>query len=95
MPSLSPATRAPDPASDQPPAPLALTDAQITTIMALARPLLPDQRTAFLEMVAAKLRELCNGDVGDGVIYRLCRELQREFFDPPLSHAPGMSSKYR
>jgi hypothetical protein len=66
------------------PAPLALSDSEISTIMALARPLPPVQRTAFLEMVAAKLRERCNGDVGDGVIYQLCRDLQRELFSPPL-----------
>jgi hypothetical protein len=57
------------------PAPLALTDAQLTAIMGLARPLLPAQRTAFLEMLAAKL----NGrrEIGDGMLYQLCRELQR------------------
>jgi hypothetical protein len=61
--------------------PLALTDAQISAIMALSRPLSPDQRSRFLEMLAAKLdgrREL-----GDGQLYRLCRELQREYFSPP------------
>jgi hypothetical protein len=57
--------------------------------MQLARPFLPDQRTAFLQMVAAKLRERCNGDVGDGVIYRLCRELQRELLVPPLESHHG------
>jgi hypothetical protein len=35
--------------------PLALTDSQLTTIMQLSRPLLPAQRIAFLEMLAAKL----------------------------------------
>ena len=69
---------------------LALTDDQITTIMALARPLLPAQRTAFLEMVAAKLQGRCNGDgVGDGVVYRTCRELQRELLIPPLESHHG------
>jgi hypothetical protein len=62
--------------------PLALTDAQITTVMQLSRPLLPDQRTTFGELLAAKL----NGrpEIGDGTLYQLCRELQRELFDPPL-----------
>ena len=76
MPTPSPArTRTPEPSPDQ--SPVALTDSQITTIMQLARALLPDQRARFLEMVAAKLARR-SGDVGDGVIYRLCRELQRE-----------------
>ena len=63
------------------PPPLALSDEQITTVMQLARPLPPEQRVQFLEMVAARL----NGkrDVGDGAIYQLCRELQRELFSPP------------
>ena len=51
--------------------PLALTDAQITCIMALARPLLPDQRPAFVELLAARL----NGrrEIGDGQLHQLCR----------------------
>jgi hypothetical protein len=71
--------------------PLALTDAQITTIMRIARPLSPPQRTAFLEMLAAKL----NGqrELGDGEVYRLCRELQRQHFDPPIIDR-GIASKY-
>ena len=69
MPTPSPArTRTPEPSPDQ--SPVALTDSQITTIMQLARALLPDQRARFLEMVAAKLARR-SGDVGDGVIYRL------------------------
>jgi hypothetical protein len=71
--------------------PLALSDAQITTVMQLSRPLLPAQRVAFLEMLATKL----NGqrELGDGAIYRLCRELQREHFDPPqfVSDDSGVS----
>jgi hypothetical protein len=63
------------------PAPLALTDAQIASIMGLERPLLPHQRTAFLEMLATKLNG--QSEIGDGAIYRLCRDLQRELFSPP------------
>jgi hypothetical protein len=73
--------------------PLALSDAQIASIMALARPLSPDQRTAFLEMLAAKL----NGrrELGDGQLYQICRQLQRELFSPPeLSTAPRAVTKY-
>jgi hypothetical protein len=73
--------------------PLALSDEQVTTIMQLARPLSPDQRTAFLELLAAKL----NGqrELGDGALYRLCRETQREFFDPPNLGRMAGTSKYR
>jgi hypothetical protein len=45
-----------------PAAPLALTDAQITTIMQLSRPLLPAQRVVFLE-IAAKLNR--RSEIGD------------------------------
>jgi hypothetical protein len=60
--------------------------------MAIARPLPPDARGAFLERVAARLA----GQVlGDGLVARTCRELQREYLDPPdLSRASG-SNKYR
>ena len=93
MPSPSPSlarTRAPDPASDQPPQPLALTDAQITTIMAFARPLPPDQRRTFVELLPAKL----NGrrEIGDGALYQFCRDLQRELLIPPLETEPGHRS---
>jgi hypothetical protein len=37
-------TRSTDQSPDQPPTPIALSDAQITAVMALARPLSPDQR---------------------------------------------------
>jgi hypothetical protein len=52
--------------------------------MDLVRPLLPHQRTAFLEMLAAEL----NGrreEIGDGRLYQLCRELQRRHFDLPIA----------
>jgi hypothetical protein len=72
--------------------PLALSDAQLTTVMGLARPLLPAQRIAFLEMLASKL----NGqhELGDGAIYRLCRELQRQYFEPPEFATDNGASKY-
>jgi hypothetical protein len=67
--------------------PLKLTDSQITTVMQLSRPLLPDQRVAFVELLTAKL----NGhrEIGDGMLYQLCRELQRELFPPPFEEHYG------
>jgi hypothetical protein len=83
MPSLLAKSRA----SDQSSVPLALTDAQMTTVMQLARPLSPDQRTAFVELLAVNL----NGhrEIGDGALYQVCRDLQRELFSPPLETEPG------
>jgi len=65
-----------------PPALLRLSDAEITTLMALSRPLAPELRTTFMEQLAVRL----NGHAvtGDGLINRLARELQRELFSPPL-----------
>jgi hypothetical protein len=62
-------------------APLAFTDSQLDQIMRLTHPLQPHQRVAFLEKLATRL----NGcrEVGDGMIYRAARELQREYFSPP------------
>ena len=72
-------------------APISLTDDQLTEVFRLASPLRPDQRSAYLEDVAATLSQAPY--LEDGVVYRVCRESQRKFFDPPeLSHDV---SKYR
>jgi hypothetical protein len=73
--------------------PLALSDSQITTVMGLARPLSPDQRSRFLEMLAAKLSGQL--ELGDGAIYRLCRDLQRELFSPPAFDRDNGASRSR
>jgi len=72
---------------------LALSDAEITTIMSACRPLAVEAREQFLLAVAQTLAGL--SEHGDGVVYRVCRELQRQFFDvPDLSRGNG-SAKYR
>ena len=60
--------------------PLALTNSQLDAVMTTAAPLSPDQRGPFLLAVAERLRGV---PIGDGSVARVCRELQREFFDPP------------
>jgi hypothetical protein len=77
-----------------PSSPLRLSDAELDTILAAARPLAVDRRDAFLQSVATALAG-CS-EVGPGVLHRICSEQQRRYFDPPdLSHAPGATSKYR
>ena len=62
--------------------------------MAAARPLDPDLRDPFLRAVAHALQQDCAGEVGPGTVARVCRELQRQFFDAPdLRH--DKQSKYR
>jgi hypothetical protein len=61
--------------------PLALTDSELDTVLAAARPLAVERRDAFLQEVAAVLAGV--GEVGPGVVHRVCAETQRRFFDPP------------
>jgi hypothetical protein len=59
--------------------PLALSDSEITTIMSAARPLQPSDRQDFLEAVATALQ---GRQLGDGVVFATCRELQKRYLMP-------------
>ena len=61
--------------------PLRLTDAELDAVFAAARPLAVNRRDDFLQAVAASLRRC--GEIGPGVVHRICAEVQREHFDPP------------
>ena len=71
------------------PIPLALTDDQLDQIMRCAAPLHPRMRRLFVEHVAYALR---GKTIGDGEVFRACREVVREggMFDPPLETEPHM-----
>jgi hypothetical protein len=72
--------------------PLRLTDNQMNMITAAAEPLQPGDRGPFLERVAT----LLNGhELGDGVISRVARQAQAEFFRPPHLGRTCDVSKYR
>jgi hypothetical protein len=58
-----------------------LSESQRMLILSLARPLQRQQREEFLARLNAELANL--PVVGDGMLYRLAAELQREFLDPP------------
>jgi len=64
------------------PRPLALSDVAIAQVMSACRPLSNTDRSRFIELLAARL----NGkrELGDGEVYRLVRELQREVFAYPV-----------
>jgi hypothetical protein len=64
------------------PTPLALSDSQIATLMAAARPLQPRDRDSFCREVTAVLQT--QPVLGDGVVARVCREVVKRYFDPPL-----------
>ena len=40
-------------------------------------------RDPFLQAVANALLADCSGEIGPGTVARVCREMQRQFFDPP------------
>jgi hypothetical protein len=63
------------------PLPLRLTDSQITSIFAAARPLAVQDRDPFLQEVAGLLQGIA--DPGDGDVARAIRTVQRKHFDPP------------
>jgi hypothetical protein len=66
-------------------APLALTDDEMVVVMDAARPLARERRDAFLRAIATALSRV--PERGPGVLHRLIRATQRQFFDPPdLSH---------
>jgi hypothetical protein len=80
-------------APSSPPRPLALTDEQMSALLAASHPLPPRSRPAFLEACARELAALPM--LGDGAVHRVVMQVQRQYFDPPdLGRANG-SSKYR
>jgi hypothetical protein len=77
-------------------APLALTDDQLEIVLHAAEPLQPRDRAAFAAAVAQVLAG--QAVLGDGIVSRTCRELQRRFMTSPPDvprHAPRWSSRRR
>jgi hypothetical protein len=66
-----------------------LSDSELQAVMDAAAPLEPRMRDAFLRSVA---HALTGREVGPGLVARTCREVQREFFDPPDLSARTMSA---
>ena len=67
---------------------LALTDAQLTAITNVVRPLPPDERSAFMAQLFEQLIHHRH-DVGDGELHRLVRDLQHRYFTPPSTEESG------
>ena len=73
--------------------PIRLSDSELDAVMAAARPVPVEMRDPFLQAVAHALSG--RDEIGPGVVFQVCRDLQRQFFDPPdLSRASG-TSKWR
>ena len=63
--------------------PIRLTDSELAAVFNAARPLPLRDRDSFLKAVAA---ELGNESVlGPGVVHRVCSNVQRRLFSPPLA----------
>ena len=76
------------------PRPLSLSDAQMTALLQAAAPLDRDLREPFLLAVARALQG--REPLGDGLVFRTIKQMQREFFHPPLGHEwPGKYSDRR
>jgi hypothetical protein len=71
--------------------PLKLSDQELDSILAAARPIAVDRRDAFLQRVAELLQN-CT-EVGPGAVNRAIREAQRAHFDPQ-ELGSGHWSKY-
>jgi hypothetical protein len=61
--------------------PIKLSDSEIATVMSAARVLPVADRDAFLQHVAAVLA--VQPVVGDGIVSRVCREVQQRFWRAP------------
>jgi hypothetical protein len=72
--------------------PLALSDSELTTIMAAARPLSSADRSAFLEHVASALAALPMR--GEGVVSRVVKEVFKQHWRAPELDVRGVGNKY-
>ena len=72
--------------------PIRLTDSELDVVMSAA-PVAVERRDAFLQAVASALQGC--GEIGPGVVHRICVEAQRAHFEPPDLGAHARASKYR
>ena len=69
---------------------LSLSDAELDIIFDLARPIEPAMRDAFLRSVV-----LCTCTTRErGLVYRLAKDEQRRFLDPPGPRRSQQSARY-
>jgi hypothetical protein len=66
------------------PTPLQLSDDEMSVLMSLAGPIDQQRRPQFLQEVAQELEAKRQaGEIGEGLVHRLARTIQRKYFDPP------------
>jgi hypothetical protein len=62
--------------------PLRLSDSELDIVFAAAQPLAVNDRDPFLRDVAERLAALPH--LGDGLVFQICREVQRKHWEPPV-----------
>ena len=68
----------------EPPTPLQLSDDEMSVLMSLAGPIDQRLRAQFLQEVAQELEAKRQaGEVGQGLVHRMARTIQRKYWDPP------------
>jgi hypothetical protein len=74
--------------------PLHLNDEEMTVLLSLAGPIDQQRRPQFLQEVAQELEAKRQaGEIGEGLVHRLARQIQRRFYDPPA--LPNSSPRAR
>ena len=64
--------------------PLQLNDEEMNVLLTLAGAIDQQLRPQFLQEVAQELEAKRQaGEIGEGSVHRLARQIQRRFFDPP------------
>jgi hypothetical protein len=61
-----------------------LTDKEMAVLLTLAGPIEQSRRSEFLLEVETELQAQA-GEIGEGSVHRIGRQVQRRFFDPPQS----------
>lgn len=76
------------------PTPLALTSDEMSLLLSLSAPLDQQRRPQFLQEVAQEVEAKRQaGEIGEGLVHRLARDLQRKYFTPP--ELPNASPRFR
>ena len=76
------------------PTPLQLNDDEMSVLLSLAGPIDQQRRPQFLQEVAAELEAKRQaGELGEGYVHRLARQIQRRYFTPP--ELPNASPRFR
>ena len=74
--------------------PLHLNDEEMTVLLSLAGPIDQQRRPQFLQEVAAELEAKRRaGEICEGLVHRLARQIQRRYFTPP--ELPNSSPRFR